>query len=228
MTNQEFSNEFDILYNNIMSNQAPGLDEYEKSVFLTEAQENLIISAYNGKNQFGDSFEKTEEIRRYLSDLIKTEYLKKSTKTNIGLSEISMFFQLPEDTWFITYESVDLEDEALGCKNNKNISVVPITQDEYHRIQQNPFRGANERRVLRLDLGDKLIELITKYKIKNYLIRYITKPSPIILSDLSNNLTIDKLSTKTECKLNPAIHRTILERAVKLAIISWNHNAGNE
>ena len=37
MTNQEFSNEFDILYNNVASNQAPGLDEYEKAVFLTNA-----------------------------------------------------------------------------------------------------------------------------------------------------------------------------------------------
>lgn len=42
MTTQEFSNEFDVLYNNIMSNQAPGLDEYEKSIFLTKAQEELV------------------------------------------------------------------------------------------------------------------------------------------------------------------------------------------
>lgn len=35
MTLEEFSNEFDILYNNITSNQAPPLDEYEKSVLLT-------------------------------------------------------------------------------------------------------------------------------------------------------------------------------------------------
>lgn len=34
---EEFSNEFDVLYNSITSNQAPGIDEYEKSVFLTEA-----------------------------------------------------------------------------------------------------------------------------------------------------------------------------------------------
>lgn len=33
MTCEEFSNEFDILYNNVMSNQAPGLDEYEKKCF---------------------------------------------------------------------------------------------------------------------------------------------------------------------------------------------------
>jgi len=37
MTTGEFSNEFDLLYNNIMSNSAPGLNEYEKSVFLTKA-----------------------------------------------------------------------------------------------------------------------------------------------------------------------------------------------
>ena len=33
MNNTEFSNQFDVFYNNITSNQAPGLNEYEKSVF---------------------------------------------------------------------------------------------------------------------------------------------------------------------------------------------------
>ena len=42
MTAEEFSQEFDILYNNIASNQAPGLTEYEKSVFLTKAQDEII------------------------------------------------------------------------------------------------------------------------------------------------------------------------------------------
>ena len=37
MTIQEFSSEFDVQYNNIASNAAPGLDEYEKSVLLTRA-----------------------------------------------------------------------------------------------------------------------------------------------------------------------------------------------
>ena len=49
MTTQEFSNEFDVLYNNIMSNQAPGLDEYEKSVFLTKAQSEILINYFNPK-----------------------------------------------------------------------------------------------------------------------------------------------------------------------------------
>ena len=51
MTNQEFSNEFDVLYNNIMSNQAPGLDEYEKSIFLTKAQSEILKNYFNPKSK---------------------------------------------------------------------------------------------------------------------------------------------------------------------------------
>ena len=68
MTTQEFSLEFDLLYNNISSNQAPGLTEYEKSTFLTQAQEEIVIGLYEGK--YGESFEGTEEMRTYLNPLI--------------------------------------------------------------------------------------------------------------------------------------------------------------
>lgn len=47
MTLQEFDNEFDVLYNNITSNQAPGLDAYEKSVFLTKAQDEILKAYFN-------------------------------------------------------------------------------------------------------------------------------------------------------------------------------------
>lgn len=78
MTTEEFSNEFDIL---LYSSDALGFgevqgklqfDEYEKSVFLTKAQEELVISIYDGKNLSGESFENTEEARRSLSSLVKT------------------------------------------------------------------------------------------------------------------------------------------------------------
>lgn len=70
MTTAEFSEEFNLLYNNISSNAAPGLDEYEKSVFLTQAQEAVVISIYNG-NSVDVAFEGTEEIKRYLDVLVK-------------------------------------------------------------------------------------------------------------------------------------------------------------
>ena len=217
MTTQEFSNEFDVLYNNIMSNAAPGLDEYEKSVFLTKAQEDIIINLYNGKNPFGESFESTEEIRRYLSELNKTYTTINKEEGNTGISKYSIFFKLPEDLWFITYESVEFEDENLKCSNNIGIPVIPTTQDSYHRIKENPFRKDNERRVLRLDSIGNLVELISRYNISRYLVKYLSKPTPIILSDLDNGLSINGISKKTECKLNSSLHRAILERAVDLA-----------
>lgn len=235
MTTEEFSNEFDTLLNSYSTIEAFGktpstveLDEYEKSVFLTNAQEEIVIDMYNGKNPFGDSFERTEEIRRYLSTLIKT-YITTDKKVGYtGLSKSSVFFELPDDLWFITYESVNLKDDGLGCMNGEDISVIPITQDEYHRIGKNPFRGTNERRALRLDLSGKVVEIISKYNVRSYLIRYLSRPTPIVLTDLVNNLSINDISVKTECELNPVIHRAILERAVKLAIISRVPNTGKE
>ena len=102
MTTEEFSNEFDTLLNSYaispdkygMENSplTIELDEYEKSVFLTKAQEDIIISLYNGKNPVGDSFEKTEEIRRYLSDLVKTYTTTKDTNgSNTGVNDNSIF-----------------------------------------------------------------------------------------------------------------------------------------
>lgn len=235
MTTEEFSNEFDTLLNSYSNIEPFGktpntveIDEYEKSVFLTNAQEEIVIDLYNGKNPFGDSFEKTEEIRRYLSDLIRTYTTTVKETGYTGLSNKSVFFKLPDDLWFITYEAVNLKDDELGCMDGSNILVLPVTQDEYHRIKKNPFRGPNERRAIRLDLSEKVVEIVSKYNIDSYLVRYLARPKPIILSKLPDNLSINGVSDKTECELNPVIHRAILERAVKLAIISRVPNTGKE
>jgi hypothetical protein len=62
MTNLEFSNTFDVLYNNINSNQAPGLDEYEKSVFLTKAQDEIVKAYFNPRlNKTQEGFDANEK-----------------------------------------------------------------------------------------------------------------------------------------------------------------------
>ena len=217
MTVQEFSNEFDILYNNIASNQAPGLDEYEKSVFLTRSQEELVESLYNGNNIFGKSFEETEELRRCLSNLIITTELVENKRTYMGVSSNSKFYTLPEDLWFITYESLKVGD--------KTIEVIPVSQDNYHKIKNNPFKGASNKRALRLDYDGDTVEIVCTESLVKYCIKYIVKPSPIILEDLSNSdLFINNSNTKSECMLNTSLHRLILERAVQKAAASWSHN----
>ena len=218
MTTQEFSNEFDILYNNIASNQAPGLDKYEKSVFLTSAQEALVLELITGKNALGDSFEKTEEARQYLSNIVKTAEISEHKETTEikKISNKSSLFKVPEDLWFITYESVKFEDSDIKCTPTSNIEVVPVTQDEFSRIIKNPFRKPNVNRVLRLNISN-FVELVSEYDIKSYNIRYISQLEPIVLDNLPQGLSVKGVSTITECKLNPALHEAILGRAVQLA-----------
>lgn len=235
MSIEEFSNEFDTLLNSYSTVPPYGdenklditLDEYEKSVFLTKAQEEIVVELYTGKNQFGEGFERTEEIRRYLSDLVKTVALSDKLTGHVGLSKTSMFFQLPEDVWFITYESATLKDERLGCLDGEEATIVPVTQDEYYRIAKNPFRGPSKGRAVRLDIGDGVIEIVSDYNIGKYLVRYLSRPKPIVLVDLGE-LSVNGVKVRTECELNPVIHRAILERAVRLAIISKTQVSGSK
>ena len=228
MTIQEFSSTFDTLLNSYntqaqfgeqTSNREIVLDEYEKSIYLTKAQEEVVINLYNGKNPYGDSFESTEEMRRYLESLVKTKvYSTEEQVSGTGVSNNSVFYKLPNDIAFITMEQVTYNDESLGCYNGSTATVYPVTQDEYSRIKSNPFRGPTKYKVVRLDSGENTVELVSKYKIEGYLLRYLSKPKPIILETLPNDLTIEGVSEKTECTLHPILHDTILERAVQIAL----------
>lgn len=234
MTIGEFSNGFDTLINSYKRfkdfDKQELLDsiefnEYEKSQFLTIAQEELVVSLYTGRNSQGDSFESTEELRRYLSNLVMEKNLKPITNTSgkpIGLSSTSKFFTLPIDVWFLTYEAVIISNGK--CEDKTSMKVYPVKQDEYQNIKDNPFRGANDRRALRLDLSEGNVEIICKYTVTDYYIRYIKKLSPIILEDLPNDLSINGINKTTECELHEALHQKILERAVMLALQSKGYN----
>lgn len=229
MTNKEFSDGFSTLLNSFGITPNITLDEYEKSTFLTNAQEQLIIDIYSGRNIiYGKSFEQTEELRRYLSNLVETYETSTKVTGKLGLSKDSVFFEIPQDTWFITYEVALLKDSRLGCLDGIEASVVPLPQDDLYRAKDNPFRGPSKDRVLRLDIKSDLAELISKYNVDKYLMRYISQPTPIILVDLPDGLSINGISTESECELNPVVHRAILERAVQLAIISKTQLTGNK
>ena len=220
MTTQEFSLEFDLMYNNISSNQAPGLSEYEKSLFLTQAQEALVLDIYSGK--LGSPFESTEEVTDYLSPLVKQATYTTKVEGN-GLDSRSVFFNIDTDIWFKTGEKAIIKDDSLKCGNSteREVDVVPVTQDTLYRTKNSPFRGPNERRILRLDCEANKVELISKYPIESYTIRYLSKPEPIILDNLPEGLTINDISTPQTCKLSSAIHRAILIRAVSIAKSVW-------
>lgn len=225
MTNQEFSDRFDVLVNAFNIQQGFGqqdylaFNEYEKSLFLTQALSELVISFYDGKNAYGNIFERTEEDRRFLNNLVKTKTITESLNNSNSIlhSAYSHLYKLPVDVLFITYEQVNLKDGKVAL-------VVPVTQDDYYKTVENPFRGPTQKRVLRLDMKG-MVELISKYDIESYQLRYVSKPKPIILTDLPDGLEIWGSTTEQVCELNDATHELILNRAVQLALSSKNVGA---
>lgn len=224
-TAQEWEQEFDLLYNNINSNVAPALDAYEKSVFLTMAQEQVVSTLYSGGALGNDSFETTEKLRRSLNTLLKEAII--SVKMSLEAGSLvyekgslgGFIYQLPTDVQYIVYEM--LGKQTLDFIQEK--IVIPTTHDEIYKILNNPFKSYNETRALRLDVGNNNVEIIGGTELNVYNIRYIRKPQPIILVDLTGTSDyINGLQTQSLCELDEVLHRTILAQAVKLAVEAQN------
>lgn len=232
MTTEEFSDAFDTLVNSTANVDDFGsidstlkFDEYEKSYFLTKAQEEVVRELYTGKNRFGESFEKTEELRRLLNNLIVThkQPLSEENYNDLALTDKSYLVPIFDDVMYIIYEAVRLKDDSLGCYSGTVINVQPITHDEYNKIKDNPFRGPTRYKALRLDTNDNqpinCVEIISKYACDEYIVRYLKKLNPIILVNLDDsNVSIDGETKKHDCELNSILHEYILERAVGMAL----------
>ncbi len=225
MTTQEFSSEFDILYNNIMSNAAPGLDEYEKSVFLTKAQEEILKNYFNPKgNKYQEGFDDNEKRQIDFSGLVTVITIPSySNSQYIKIDDRSLLFLMPNDMLFALNEVCEITENNI----NRLVNVVPISFIEYSRLISKPYKPPLKNQCWRLISSnfekDRVFELILPFGSivpGSYRIRYISRPAPIILVDLSTEypgLSINGITSVTECELDSSIHYEILQRAVELA-----------
>lgn len=225
MTTQEFSSEFDILYNNIMSNAAPGLDEYEKSVFLTKAQEEILKNYFNPKgNKYQEGFDDNEKRQIDFSSLVTVITIPSySNSQYIKIDDRSLLFLMPNDMLFALNEVCEITENNI----NRLVNVVPISFIEYSRLISKSYKRPLKNQCWRLisssSKKDRVFELILPFGSivpGSYRIRYISRPAPIILVDLSTEypgLSINGITSVTECELDPSIHYEILQRAVELA-----------
>jgi len=239
MNVEQFSNEFDTLVNAYARDFVFGedtspvdirVDEYEKSLFLTKAQKELVIDYYSGQNAYNLSFEEKEIMREALDTLVKTIMPEptEGTSEHIMDDKQKAFYRLPVNLLYIIFEEVKFSSYISGCKGDYTALVVPSTHDELWHKLQNPFRGPNNKRVLRLNAENNLVELISDYPIGSYLLRYVEEPKPIILTDLPDGLSIEGISTKTECALPSILHHKILDAAVRMALQSKSISLGTQ
>lgn len=233
MTTTEFSNEFDILYDNVASKSAPGLDLYEKSVFLTKAQLEIVKNHYLNQNKYQASFEGNEKRRIDLKELIKNYETSTLLNSDVGISNLSKFYKLPADL-FLTIQEQVIFNSTDDCINNKVVKVIPKTHDEYNIQIKNPFKKPDNNVVWRLDYskqnGIDNVELLSIHDIKKYQLRYIKFPSPIILTPLSlgdftgMELSINNQTDEQTSELDESIHDEILNRAVELAVRDYKES----
>lgn len=179
MTTGEFKLEFNTYYNNITSNQAPGVNDYEISQFLTLAQEQIVKEYYEG---ISAGFEKTESIRKSLNALVKE---KKYISTDFSEDDDDIFgikaylnpFNVNDNILYIVMEWAKISKESDQSSDNeeadgeeaqesddsnmdvveipsKTVEVIPIKYDDFLRTYKNPFRGITKNRVIRVDMTD--------------------------------------------------------------------------
>lgn len=153
MTIQEFSTEFDVLYNNVTSNQAPGLNEYEKSVFLTKAQSQLVNEYFNSRTDgFGGGFDGSQKRQYDFSGLVRVERLfdintfKERIDATEKLDRRSKVFLFPQN-YFLAVNEI-LSDEKW------QYSVIPLSYVEYQRLMLKPYNFPVKRAAWRI-LTDK-------------------------------------------------------------------------
>lgn len=230
MTTEEFSNGFDTLVSAYQHSAQFGeqssifdasFDEYEKSLFLTQAQEELVkqhFEKYQHPQQVGFDDSTTKQMG--YSTLIYTDSIDTSSAGDKYNDNSTLFnlSDLEHDFLFIINEKVQCGDTWY--------TVVPIHYKEYDRMMSKAYNQPLKRQAWRILHGNTYSEIITRQEagtISQYRVRYIKKPDPIILIDLSsspNQPTINGKSEVSDCELHPILHNDILTLAVQLALAS--------
>lgn len=172
MTNPEFSHEFDILYNNIMSNSAPGLTEYEKSVFLTKAQEEIVKNYFTsmaGGNKYQQGFDDSNKRQIDFSTLMVDRICPLKEPVPLSGSVMDGMYQIfldgnkygtaPEaviwgdkkfikEILFIVSERVYIK--SKNDKPSVYYQVVPIKLSELQEKLKKPYNRPLKREVWRI------------------------------------------------------------------------------
>lgn len=220
MTAEEFKNQFDVLYD-IATLSAPGVTEYEKSVFLSTAQLKILDAHYLKMENSPLMPDLISNLIRHVSltNIKDTSLIKNiNKKSRYGIK--SYLFKRPTNIYQIAYEQL-----------NTSADIIEITEIGYSKVGKtlsNPFRADISSRAWRI-IGQErsdseYIEILYKGDIIDYIIRYVENPKPIITETLTDGFTIDGETGISNGSLNEISHDEILALAVELATTAYQEN----
>jgi hypothetical protein len=247
MTAAELLQKFNLHYDNILSAAAPGLNEYEISLYLTQAHREVVSSYYNGV-MGGDTVDSTEAVKSLIPRYILSDSIQ---ITQLAPNQIEGLFSYIVD---LNSQVLQLLAERIKGPNNseevvRNILVKPINIDVLYRLMRNPFRRPSDLRVWRLDqtsnedTTERQIILISNEDLASedfqYIYTYMKEPEAILLVDLDSEewASIGDLSIMGQKranvdgdlgdKISPTLWELIINRAVELATRDYKENTLN-
>lgn len=233
MTANEIDNEFLTIYDRVSATSAPSLDEYERSVILTKAQENVIKrKVHHMGNKYGEGFDMTEKRMADINDVIKYD-TPSTSGSQTGTTPNGVIYDLPADFWLAIREDAVINKNNCLTGNPINADVKTVTNAFVGANINNPFRkpfyNDYEATVWRLRIGKSgsasRHELITDgtFDVNTYKLWYIKQLSPIIVSTLTVDFpSIAGQRTETAPDFSDSVCREIIDEAVRIATVVTN------
>lgn len=222
MTTQEFSNQFDILYNNA-SNSAPGLDEYEKSVILTKAEKDLVRDYFNSRTvKTGEGFDDSQKRQYDFSTLLRTVKLELKSPLLMGFNGYQKDFNIFDNRSLIYVAPPDFFlsiNESIIDSDNRRYSVLPISYSEYNRLMLKPYGYPLKRQAWRIisDSSSTLGEYSCTYaELQSGTSRFLTVIRSKSSKDLFFHIRRDLLSTGDTLK-DPII--TVKDKFIDIQLL---------
>jgi hypothetical protein len=219
---------FNLQYNNIFSNKAPGLLEDEISMYLTMAHIEII-------DEYSASVDVFEKNRAILSGYIYDDVINGSISTTQTRGIDYQTFEFSTDYWRILKESAKIKSKSI------EIPVKPISYDVFNSMSQNPFKKPNGYKAWRLDInndpfdstspdGKRDVKILFKKKditdyIEYYNVVYLTTPVPF-----NNTINLKTGAAQTAVFLpetltyNIFLTEKIINRACELSTRDYKEN----
>ncbi len=202
----------------------PNFLEEEIDILLNQAQDRFVKQRYGNNNLKRTSFEETEKRTEDLRKVIETYRIYGYTPNSESIVYNSSMSPLPSKHWFTIWDRALIKCPtcnqtikrgvgALGIGGTSEtligqyVEVRPISHLELDKVINDPFKGPDQTKVLKLIYKDQ-VELILpeQCELVSYESRYIREP---VRMSLINDIT---------CELAEHTHDEILNLAVQIAL----------
>jgi hypothetical protein len=192
----ELNNEFDILFEDLATAGSKGLDEYEKSVCFTYAQEQVVKGLAEQQNLIP------------ITSLVKINQEITSTPSK---------YKTGKNYPIVTDSLVNLGYFASSADKDIPADVVP--QQVITNLLLAPYQYPPKNLVYVVVGEDtNIVFLPLNFQATSFNTRYVEYPTPVILDTLTGGLSINGLTVPTDPVLDESFHRMLVNAAVQYAI----------